>query len=111
MPEQQVKAAELHEAKEVLDVVFPSGDEAAEAVHPGEEPLYFPASAVATQFPSILSLAAPPTVGCNQFDVVLFGEFLVEFVRVVGFVADEPGREFVEEASGKNLFHKLALGW
>jgi len=28
----------------------------------------------------------------------------------VGLVADEPGREFVEEASGQNVFHKLALG-
>ena len=32
-------------------------------------------------------------------------------IRVVGFVADEPGGQLVEEASGKNLFDKLALGW
>src|ERR1700692_1282746 len=111
MSEQQVKASELYEAEEVLDVVLPSGDKAAEGVHPGEEPLHFPTAAIATQLAPVLSLAAPPTVGCNQFDVVLFGELLVEFVRVVGFVADEPGREFVEKASGKNLFPKLALGW
>jgi hypothetical protein len=110
MPEQQVKAAELHEAEEILDVVLPSGDEAAEGVHPGEEPFYFPAATVATQLSPILSLAAPAPIGCDQFDVVFLGELLVELVRVVGFVADEPGREFVEEASGKNLLHKLALG-
>ena len=34
MPEQDVKAGELNKAEEVLDVVFPSGDEAAEVVHP-----------------------------------------------------------------------------
>jgi hypothetical protein len=36
MSEQQVKAGDLRKAEEVLDVVFPSGDEAAEAVHPGK---------------------------------------------------------------------------
>jgi hypothetical protein len=35
---------------------------------------------------------------------------LIERVRVIGFVADEPGGELVEEAAGKNVFHKLALG-
>ena len=29
-----MKAGKLDEAEEVLDVVFPSGDEAAEVVHP-----------------------------------------------------------------------------
>jgi hypothetical protein len=29
MPEQEVKAGELNKAEEVLDVVFPSGDETA----------------------------------------------------------------------------------
>lgn len=33
----------MHE--DVLDVVFPSDDEATKSVHPGEEPLHFPASA------------------------------------------------------------------
>jgi len=39
MPEQDVKAGELNKAEEVLDVVLPSGDKAAEVVHPSEEPL------------------------------------------------------------------------
>jgi hypothetical protein len=41
MPEQDVKAGELNKAKEVFDVVPPSGEEAAEVVHPSEEPLGF----------------------------------------------------------------------
>ena len=41
MPEQDVKACEVNKAEEVLDVVFPSGDESAEVVHPGKEPLDF----------------------------------------------------------------------
>jgi hypothetical protein len=111
MPQQQVQAAKLHEAEEVLDVVFPAGDEAAEAMHPGKQPLYFPTPAVASKLAPVLALVSPPPIRCNQLDAVDFGEFLVELVRVVGFVADEPGGEFVEETSGKNLFHKLALGW
>src|SRR6202046_1259003 len=112
MSQQQVKAGQMDEAEEVLDVVFPSGDEAAEVVQPGKEPLHFPAFTIAAQFAAILSsaFAASPVRG-DQFDPVLFGELRVERVRVVGFVADEPGGKLVEKASGKNLFNKLALGW
>jgi hypothetical protein len=35
-----VQAGEMHEAEEVLDVVFPSGDEAAEVVHPRMDPSF-----------------------------------------------------------------------
>lgn len=111
MPEQEVKAGELNKAEEVLDVVLPSGDEAAEVVHPGEEPFYFPAPTVAAQLASILSMASALPVRRDQFDVVFVSELLVERVGVVGFVADEAGGQFVEEAPGENLFHKLALGW
>ena len=106
-----MKAGQVDHSEEVFDVIFPSGDEAAEVVQPGKEPFHFPAFAIAAQFPPVLcvSFAAAP-VGRDQLDVILFFERLVERVRVVGLVADEPGREFIEEASGKNLFHKLALG-
>ena len=101
----------MDEAEEVLDVVFPSGDEAAEVVHPGEEPFHFPASTVAAQFASVLSLASALSGSARSVRCRIRVEFFVERVRVVGLVADEPGGKFVEEASGKNLFHKLALGW
>ena len=110
MSEQHVQTGELHKAEKVLDVVFPTRDESAEAVHPSEEPLHSPATAVTTQFASILRLNSLAPIRRNHFNVVLFGKCLVEFVRVVSLVADEPGREFVEEASRKNLFHKLTLG-
>lgn len=80
-------------------------------MQPGEEPFHFPAPKVAAQFPSILAFASALPVRGDQFDVVFFGELLVERVRVVSLVADEPGGQLVEETSGKNLFHKLALGW
>jgi len=106
-----VETGKVNEAEEVLDVVFPSGDEAAEVMHPGKEPLHFPASSIAAQLAAILSSAfASAPVGGDQFDSVVFGKLRVERVRVVGFVADEPGGKLVEKASGKNLLNKLALG-
>ena len=78
MPEQQVEAGEVHEAEEVLDVVFPAGDQATEVVHPGKESFHLPASAVAAQHTAILGLTSAPTVGSDQFDAVCSGELLVE---------------------------------
>ena len=101
----------MHEAEKVVDVVFPSHDQTAELVHPRKQPFHFPASPVTTQRATVLGLAPAPPVRCDQFDAVLVGELFVERVRVVRFVADEAGRELVEKASPKNLFHKLALGW
>ena len=101
----------MHEAEEVLDVVFPSHDQSAVLAHPGEQPFHFPASAITTQRATVLGLAPPLPIGGNQFDAVSLGKLFVEHVRVVRFVADEVGWELVEEASPKNLFHKLALGW
>ena len=106
-----MKAGEVDEAEEVFDVVLPSGDEAAEVVHPGEQALDLPAAAIAAQLAPVLRFSPPPPVGRDHLDVVLFREPFVEFVRVVGLVSHEPCREFGEEACGKNLLHKLALGW
>ena len=39
----------MDEAEEVFDVVFPSSDQAAVVVHPGEEPLDFPSAAITAQ--------------------------------------------------------------
>lgn len=106
-----MKAGEADETEEVLDVVFPSGNEAAEVMHPGKETLHFPALSIAAQFNAILSSAfVSASVRRNQFDSVFFSELRVKRVRVIGLVADEPGREFVEKASGKNFLNKLALG-
>jgi hypothetical protein len=70
VPHHHLQTGQMHEAEEVLDVVFPSGDEAAEVVHPGEQPLHFPAPAVAAQFASMLALAPSSPVRGNQLDVV-----------------------------------------
>ena len=101
----------MDEAEEVFDVVFPSGDEPAEVLHPCEEPFHFPSSAISAQFASVLSfLPATAPVWSDHFDFVFRGKPLVEGVRVVGFVADESGGELIKEAAGKNILNKLALG-
>ena len=110
MLEEHLQAGEVDEAEEVLDVVFPAGNEAAEVVHPGEEPLHLPSSLVAAQWASVLRLAAPAAIRRNQFDAVRFFELFIEPIRVVGFIPNESDGQFVEEAPGQNFFHKLALG-
>ena len=89
---------------------FPSCDEPAIVLHPGKEPFDFPSTAVASQRTAILCfLFAVGSVGRDHLDAV-FIHLRVERIRVVGFVADESLRQFVEEASGQNSFHKPALG-
>jgi hypothetical protein len=107
-----VQTCEMNESEEVFDVVFPSCNEPSKVVHPGKEPLHFPSFAIATQLTTILCAAfASASVRRDQLDTVLGGEFFIERIRVVSLVPDQSRRELVEEASGKNLFHKMALGW
>src|SRR3974377_493194 len=91
MPEQELQARQVGEAEEVLDVVFPAGDEASEVVHPGKQPLDFPAPAIATQRSSVLRLAPGSPVRRDHRDAVFGPELLVEGIRVVGLVAEESG--------------------
>ena len=106
-----METSKMHEAEEVLDVVFPSHDQTAKLVHPRKQPFHFPASAVPTQRAAVLGLAPALPIRGDQFDAVFFGELFVERVRVERFVADKAGWELGAEATPKNLFHKLALGW
>jgi hypothetical protein len=105
-----VDACELDESEEVFDVVFPSGDESAVVVHPGEESFDLPAFLVAAELPPILRFASVPTVWSDHLDTVFVLELLVELIRVVSLVSDWSSGEFIEKTSGKNFFNKLALG-
>ena len=102
----------MDHAEVVFDVIFPAGDESAEVVHPCKEPFHLPASAIAARRAPVLSfLLSPSPVGSDHFDTAFGGEFFVERVRVVGFVADEPCGELVKEVGSQNVFHKLEFGW
>jgi hypothetical protein len=110
MSEQHVMAGKVVEAEEIPDVVFPSSDEAAEIMHPREESFHLRALSVAAQLAPIQTPASVAQVGRDHLDVVFLAERAIERVRVVGLVADEPGGELVEEASGQNILNKPALG-
>jgi len=100
----------LNESEEVLDAILPSRDQSAVALHPGEEALYLPAAAIATQWASILRLLlAIGPVGRDHLDAV-FLHLLIQRIRVVGLVTNQSFWQLVEEASGQNSFHKPALG-
>lgn len=79
-------------------------------MRPRKEALDLPASAVAAQVASIPAFAPVAPVGRDPFDSIFRLEMVVERVQVAGLVTDKPRREFIEKASGRNLFHKLALG-
>gem|GEM_PF-1038844 len=93
----------------IFDVVLPSVYEPSEVVHPCEEPFDLPSLPVAAQGAAILCFGAVATVRCNHFDSIVFGQFSVQSVRVIGLVADQPGGKFVEEAGGKGIFDEMAL--
>src|ERR1035437_3384516 len=110
MPEQHDEACKLDEAEEVFDVVFPSCDQASIVLHPGKEPFHLPTTAVATQRAPVLRLPlAVGSVGRDHLDAI-FTHLLIQRVRVVGLVADQPFWQFIEETSGQHSFHKPALG-
>jgi len=105
-----MEAGQPHKAEEVVDVVLPASDEPAEVVQPSKQSLHPPATPIAPQFASVLRPASLAPVRRDQLDVVVFGELLVELVRVVGFIANQPRGQLVEEAAGQNCLHKLTLG-
>ena len=90
MPQEDDEAAEMKHTEEVGLVILPAGNETAEVVEPGEEALDFPAAAVAAQFAAVLGVfpAAIVLVRCDEPDVVFLTEALVEWIAVVGAVAD-----------------------
>jgi len=92
-------------------VIFPSRDQAAVVLHPGEDSLDFPSAPIAAQRSTVLGfLFAVGSVGRDHLYAVFLGQRLIERVRVVGLVPDRSFGQLVEEASGQNSFHKFALG-
>jgi hypothetical protein len=100
----------VYEAEEVFDAVFPSSDESAIVLHPGENPFDLPSAPVSAQRPAILGLPfAIGSVGRDHLNAIFLGQRLIECVRVVGLVADQSFGQLVEEAPGQNRLDKPAL--
>lgn len=66
MSEHQVEACEMNQAEGVVDVIFPSGDESAEVLHPCEEPFHFPSPVISQQLASILGLLSAAGGGSGR---------------------------------------------
>jgi len=100
----------VEEAEEVLHLHLVAGDVTTEVLNPGEKPLHLPAAAISTQLTFILSLRlAPSTVRGNQLHSPLVPQSLVEFVSVIGLVADEPLGKLVDEALVERSFEELGF--
>src|SRR5215510_4488003 len=98
MAEEDFGAGEVQEAEKVLDVAFPARDEATGVVEPGKETLDFPAAFGAAHRPAILRGPSVPAVARDHLDAVLAAEQGVEWVAVIGLVADQARRERADEA-------------
>ena|SRR2546423_15151451 len=92
MPQEDDETAELDHGEEVGLMIFPAGNQSAEVMKPGEEPFDFPAATVATQFAAVLSALAEAIVlvGRDESNMVFLPQALVEWIAVVGAVADHP---------------------
>ena len=111
MPEEHQEAWQLDEAEEVFDVIFPSRDQVAVVLHPGQDSLDSPSAPITAQRSAVLGLLfAIGSVGSDHLYAIFLGQRLIERVRVVSLVTNQPFGQLVEEASGQNSFHKFALG-
>jgi hypothetical protein len=90
MPQEDDETAELEHGEEVGLVVFPTADQSAKIVKPCEQALDLPAAAVTTQFAAVLGIfpVAIVFVGCDESDAVFLPQALVQWIAVVGAVAD-----------------------
>ncbi len=81
----------MNEAEEVVSVPFVADGQAAEVLQPGNETLHFPAATVTAQRATVLSSFSHPSVPMrrNHFNA-LAPEFCIEWVTVIGFVANKP---------------------
>jgi hypothetical protein len=76
MPKKDCRANELKHAEEVFEVAFPTGDDAAEIMHPGKQSLDLRAATTAAQRATVLrgGFAAIPAVRGNQLHTPSFAQ-------------------------------------
>jgi hypothetical protein len=91
-------------------VILPANHQPTKPVQPSKESLHAPTSAVATERATILrEPLAVLFVGSDQLDIVGFQEIVIEWVAIVGGVADQSFRKFVKEALPEDFFDELAF--
>jgi len=113
MPSQQNhSASKMNEAGEMMVVVIPTCQDAAVFVEPGEGAFDLPASAVASELPSILGSAplSPAPVRRNHFNSTLC-QLLIERITVVGTIPDKSSGSSQREGFIERSFDKGDFMW
>src|SRR6202034_1559501 len=104
MPQDDDGTSKLHHPEKTLRVVFPANDNTSKVMKPSEQTLDLPATPVTAQHTAVLCgfAAARRIVRRNQLHAEALANLHVQWIAVVGAVADQPLGSFGEEA----LFHR-----
>jgi hypothetical protein len=91
-------------------VILPGNHQPTKPVQPSKESFHAPGSAVATEGATILcEPLAIAFVRSDQLDIVGFQQIMIEWVTIVGGIADQSFRKFVEEALPEDFFDELVF--
>jgi len=91
-------------------VILPANHQPTKPMQPSKESLHGPASTVTAKRASILrDPLAIAFVGSDQLDVVGSQQIGIQRVAIIGRVADQSFREFVEKALCEGFFDELAF--
>ena len=112
MPQENAGARQVDHPEEVGGIPFPPGDDATEIVKPGKQSFDLPPASPATQRPSVLRAhAAIRPMRRDHLDVVVVSQLLIETVTVIGAVADQAGRELLQEPRGERRVDEGDFMW
>jgi len=92
-----------------FSMIFVARDQSSEPLQPGKQPFDTPTSLVSSQLTPVLGLTAALPVRRDQVDPVIALQSPVQRIRVVGPVADQSCREFVEKASGQGFLDEFCF--
>src|SRR5580698_11537185 len=111
MPQEDDGAGELDHPEEIVWVVFPANDHAAEIMKPCEQTFHFPATPVATQSTPVLRRRrdAHALVRRDELHAILFQDALVQRIAVVSPVTDHAFREVGKESLVERGFDELCF--
>ena len=90
----------MDEALEVLGVVFPTDDQAAEVAQPGKESFHLPSALEASEAATVLGFrVGPSTVAMrrNHLGAKAFQQFRVQAITIVGFIANQSLRHLRDQ--------------
>jgi len=91
-------------------MVLPADYQPTKVMEPSEKSLHSPTSAVAAKRTTVLCRhPAHSSMRCDQLDAVTLSQVLIQAITVIGFVANQSGRESVEETLAEEPFDKLAF--